>query len=246
MSLPYPYPVSNSELIRVYDLESHPEGGYFKQTVALSTELSNGKSVQHFEGPATAWLPITTPLTEGGGRTTDATCIYYLLTPDSSRGKMHKNDNAVSYKAEWLAFTDMQIFHILHAGRALYTLISPLHGTTAEPAVHRIVMGPDPTKGEVTQLFVPGGWWKASELPDDDLLLLDSADPEGLKENIGCLISEIVVPGWNPDQHQFLTEDEVIKISSFQEVDTDDQLRAMWASGDGWKRYIPYLSGPKK
>jgi predicted cupin superfamily sugar epimerase len=72
-------------------------------------------------------------------------------------------------------------------------------------------MGSDIASGEVTQLFVPGGWWKASELPEEDRLLLDSplAEEQGLKERIGCLISEVVVPGWNPDQHQFIDEDKV-------------------------------------
>ena len=70
-------------------------------------------------------------------------------------------------------------------------------------------MGSDTSKGEVTQLFVPGGWWKASEMPKDDLLLLDNSQAENLKERLGCLISEVVVPGWTPEQHQFLTEEKV-------------------------------------
>lgn len=75
--------------------------------------------------------------------------------------------------------------------------------------VHRIVMGSDLSAGEVTQLFVPGGWWKASEIPDEDLLLLDAPEAADLREHIGCLISEVVVPGWTIEQHQFLTEDKV-------------------------------------
>jgi predicted cupin superfamily sugar epimerase len=75
-------------------------------------------------------------------------------------------------------------------------------------------MGPDPSKGEVTQLFVPGGWWKASEMPKEDLLLLDGSDAGDLKERIGCLISEVVVPGWTPEQHQFLTEEKVFSRQS--------------------------------
>lgn len=52
------------------------------------------------------------------------------------------------------------------------------------------------------QLFVPGGWWKASEIPDEDLKGSD-------KERIGCLISEVVVPGWQPEQHIFLDQEKV-------------------------------------
>lgn len=72
-------------------------------------------------------------------------------------------------------------------------------------------MGANHANGEVLQLFVPGGWWKASEIPEEDLLLLgsDSGEVGDRMERIGCLISEVVVPGWNPDQHQFIDEDKV-------------------------------------
>lgn len=75
-------------------------------------------------------------------------------------------------------------------------------------------MGSDLNKGEVTQLFVPGGWWKASEIPEDDLRLLKALDSDALADSIGCLISEVVVPGWTIDQHSFLTEDKVGCMSS--------------------------------
>lgn len=63
---------------------------------------------------------------------------------------------------------------------------------------------------EVTQLFIPGGWWKASEIPEEDRLLLDApgADEE-LRERIGCIISEVVVPGWQPEQHVFIDKAKV-------------------------------------
>lgn len=61
----------------------------------------------------------------------------------------------------------------------------------------------------MTQLFVPGGWWKASEIPEEDLLLLQAPDASGLEERIGCLISEVVVPGWTPEQHEWLDEAKV-------------------------------------
>ena len=71
-------------------------------------------------------------------------------------------------------------------------------------------MGPHIDQGEVMQLYVPGGWWKASEIPEEDLLLLDApGDGAPSKDRIGCLVSEIVVPGWNPDQHMFLDTDKV-------------------------------------
>jgi predicted cupin superfamily sugar epimerase len=68
--------------------------------------------------------------------------------------------------------------------------------------VHRVMLGGDVLNGEVTQLFVPGGWWKASEIPEEDLQFED-------RERIGCLISEVVVPGWQPEQHIFLDQEKV-------------------------------------
>lgn len=72
-------------------------------------------------------------------------------------------------------------------------------------------MGSDVANGEVTQLYVPGGWWKASEIPADDLKCLEEQGKD--KEYIGCLISEIVVPGWNPQQHQFIDLEKVCSTS---------------------------------
>lgn len=73
-----------------------------------------------------------------------------------------------------------------------------------------MIMGPNSSLGEVTQLFVPGGCWKASVIPEEDMLLLAAPEEDNdLKERIGCLISEVVVPGWNPEQHQFIDEDKV-------------------------------------
>jgi predicted cupin superfamily sugar epimerase len=92
----------------------------------------------------------------------------------------------------------------------LYTLIKPPSETNPEPEVHRIVLGGDVTRGETNQLFVPGGWWKASEIPAEDMkLLAQPGAEEGLKERIGCLISEVVIPGWTPDQHVFIDEQKV-------------------------------------
>ena len=95
MSIPYPYPVSNSELLKVHNLESHFEGGFFKQTVALSSRSENGKRVQESSGSATDWLPNAPGRTSNPDQPMDATCIYYLITPEYPRGRMHMNNNAV-------------------------------------------------------------------------------------------------------------------------------------------------------
>jgi hypothetical protein len=83
-------------------------------------------------------------------------------------------------------------------------------------------------------------------MPKEDLLLLDAANAAHLKERLGCLISEVVVPGWTPEQHQFLTEEKVYFNHDHNRYGSaDDQLKAMWGNSKGWETYIPYLSGPK-
>ncbi|OCF36016.1 hypothetical protein I317_00538 [Kwoniella heveanensis CBS 569] len=250
---PYPYLNTNTELINAHKLEKHFEGGYFAQTVLLESSLPSasvsasasasktesahvpksaalGGREQVASGPGAELLQgASSDSVSGSGsasdatssdKKTDATQIYYLLTPDSYRGRMHMNLHST--------------FHIHHAGRALYTLIRPPSPSSGEstPSIHRVIVGPNVTQGEVTQLFVPGGWWKASEIPEEDLLLLDAPDAEkaGLKERIGCLISEVVVPGWNPDQHQFIDE---------------DKLKAMWGGNPGWEQYKKYITAPE-
>ncbi|GAA5987104.1 hypothetical protein JCM10908_001027 [Rhodotorula pacifica] len=98
-----------------------------------------------------------------------ATQIYYLLTPDSPQGKMHMNKSIT--------------YHLLHQGRAKYTLIRPASSPSSSPKIKHVVMGADSSRGEVRQLVVEGGWWKASEIPEEDL-------QEGEKDTTGCLISE--------------------------------------------------------
>ncbi len=75
-------------------------------------------------------------------------------------------------------------------------------------------MGADSSQGEVKQLFVPGGWWKASEVPEADLAGLakdeGGAYKEGEGESVGCLISEVVVPGFDFEDHAFLGENELL------------------------------------
>ena len=133
-------------------------------------------------------------------------------------------------------------------------MIEPPSSREKEPTIHRIILGGDITKGEVSQLFVPGGWWKASEIPEEDRLLLEAADAgTELKERIGCFISEIVIPGWVPDQHIFIDEEKVSlrppfcsgKKASGPELTVGVQLKDMWGGRDGWEVYEKYLKpGP--
>lgn len=82
--------------------------------------------------------------------------IYYLLTATSPRGHLHRNQS--------------DIVHFFHAGSPLtYVLLSPVG------VLSTVVMGPDPTFAQVFQMTVPGGYWKASYLPQGEYGLISEA-----------------------------------------------------------------------
>ncbi|CDR41872.1 CYFA0S08e01024g1_1 [Cyberlindnera fabianii] len=112
-----------------------------------------------------------------------STLIYYLLTPQIPYGRFHKNIN--------------RIIHILQKGRGQYVLIYP------DGTLKSFIVGFNHSKGEVSQWVVPGGVWKASFL----LPLKDEEDP-----NDHLLISEVVVPGFEYDDHEFLPNEKLIEL----------------------------------
>lgn len=85
--------------------------------------------------------------TANGQRVT-MTSIYYLLSAESSIGHFHMNQS--------------DIMHYFHAGDPItYYLIQ------ADGELQTVVMGSDPTQGQVMQMIVKGGTWKASKIPTD-------------------------------------------------------------------------------
>ncbi|GAA5861213.1 hypothetical protein JCM3774_002229 [Rhodotorula dairenensis] len=183
---PYAYPEGNRKLIQTLNLQPHPEAGFYCETARTEETIPSP-----FAGGATRNL---------------ATQIYYLLTPDSCQGKMHMNKSIT--------------YHLLHQGRARYTLIQPRSPTdgpsesTASgaggPEMKHVVMGSDSSKGEVRQLVVEGGWWKASEIPEDDLAAGD-------EDQIGCLISEasplpLSYPRFDFADHKFLDRKGLVEL----------------------------------
>jgi predicted cupin superfamily sugar epimerase len=89
--------------------------------------------------------------------------------------------------------------HLHHAGRVVYTLIS-----TSKPVqIRTVVMGEDTSRGEVRQLVVDGGWWKVSEIPLQDREKVDAGQMEANK--VGGLISEVVTPGFDWEDHAYIT-----------------------------------------
>ena len=77
-----------------------------------------------------------------------ATTIYYLLTHDDPIGVFHMNKSAVSVVLSNIVMClrishvaddpHLQTMHVLHQGRAEYTLIYPEN----PPRVERVVCGP--------------------------------------------------------------------------------------------------------
>jgi len=69
-------------------------------------------------------------------------------------------------------------------------------------------MGTDVAAGETRQLIVGGGVWKMSQLPKADI---EKAEGEGeeVRERTGCLITEVVMPGFHWEDHAFLTREEL-------------------------------------
>jgi len=93
-------------------------------------------------------------------------------------------------------------YHVLHQGRAEYTLISG-----NPPTVEKKVMGTG--VNETRMLLVGTGVWKMSKLLAEDL---EHATTEEDKKNLGCLITEVVVPGFHWEDHKFLTQAELLDL----------------------------------
>jgi len=154
---------------------------------------------------------VASPLADGHPRPISTT-IYYLLTADEPRGYFHRNKS--------------HTMHVLHQGRSRYCLISPRPSNPApgswKPAVTYSVMGADSLKGEDRQLFVAGDVWKMSGIPEEDLAA-SGVD----KEKVGCLITEVVTPGFVWEDHEWMTMGDLQDI--FEEVPGGDAEVAKFA-----------------
>ena len=107
---------------------------------------------------------------DGQDRRAAMSSIFYLLTTESPIGRLHSNRS--------------DIIHYWQGGAALrYVLLSP------EGEFEEKIMGPDLAAGQLLQMTVEGGWWKASELL-------------GADADFG-LISEAVCPGFDYADHRF-------------------------------------------
>ncbi|KAG8952822.1 hypothetical protein FRC04_003747 [Tulasnella sp. 424] len=128
---------------------------------------------------------VSSPLAGGAPRPISTT-IYYLLTTEEPRGYFHRNKS--------------HTMHVLHQGRSRYTLIAPNH--SGGPSVSYTTMGADVSVGERRQLFVGSNVWKMSRIPEEDLAF---ATKNGVEESVGCLITEVVSPGFVWEDHEWMT-----------------------------------------
>lgn len=124
----------------------------------LSGHLEGGYFRRTYQSDDRPWVQIPE------GERYMLTSIFYMLTSQSPTGHMHLNKS--------------DIVHYYHLGDPLlYTMIHP------DGRLEQVVMGSDPTKGQLLQLTVKGGVWKTSQL---------------LPGNHGYgLISEAVAPGFD-------------------------------------------------
>jgi uncharacterized protein len=88
------------------------------------------------------------------------TSIYYLLTNDRPIDRFHRNRS--------------DIMHYFHCGSAItYLVVEPSGKLT------KVKLGLNFAQGEVAQLLVPGGYWKAAVLQSGEFGLIGEAVTPG-------------------------------------------------------------------
>ncbi|GFG06732.1 cupin domain protein [Aspergillus udagawae] len=182
--------------LQTLHLQPHPEGGYYAETDRHPLRIPNPYSQDQSD---TNTNTNTNPNTDT--RSLSST-IYYHLTPDSPTSFFHLNRS--------------RTIHSLHRGRARYVIIHADLATHDGPApVTSFVVGPDLDKGERMQWVVEGGKYKASYLLPD----LPSENGDG--ESEGLLITETVVPGFEFEDHEYLSR------QTMERLLPEEQYRAL-------------------
>lgn len=187
------------ELVTRYKLSVHPEGGYYTETDRSSLMIPN---------------VLNTLASDTDTRCTSTT-IFYLLTYERPSGYFHRNKS--------------RTVHCLHEGRGIYAILYPPNHTQS-----RTAMIESTTKGlyqreilssgwtletfevgsdaGVYQWLVEGGLYKASYLRSFDVgdseactLQIVPNSLTAMKEELGLFISEVVSPGFEFHDHNFLS-----------------------------------------
>ncbi|KAL8823509.1 MAG: hypothetical protein Q9191_005788 [Dirinaria sp. TL-2023a] len=170
------------QTIDILRMQKHPEGGYFVETDRDPRRMPN---------------PFSDSQTGGDETRNFSTTIFYLLTPDTSKGSFHRNKG--------------RTVHTLHRGRGVYVIIHADEVEQGKKArVETFVVGHDLAKGEKMQWIVEGGKYKASFL---------LPDLENGTESDGLLISETVVPGFEFSDHNFMPAEALDELVESAEAD---------------------------
>ena len=130
-------------------LVPHPEGGFFVETyrTGRAPMSSRGKTATDVDADAADATTTTNRRTETGddGTRNHMTSIYYMLTRESDH--------------QWWALNESDHVHYHHAGGAV-----TYHLARADGTYERKTLGPDVERGQMPQLVVKGGTYKAAVL----------------------------------------------------------------------------------
>ena len=149
-------------------MSEHPSAQIVIDQLGLMPHQEGGYFLETFRNDSS--MPVNRP----GGTRSVMTSIYYLLSKQRPIGYFHRNTS--------------DIVHYWQGGGALrYTMLTPT-GTCEQ-----VILGPDVAAGEVLQLVVPGGYWKATELC----------------RGVYGLLGEAVAPGFEYQDMAFGQRDEL-------------------------------------
>jgi len=163
--------IDAKDLITALALVPHPEGGYFREIFRSGAEPMSSKGLTD---PAGA---LMTTDREPPPRNV-LTSIYWMVDRRSPIGF-------------WCSNASDHV-HYFHAGAALtYHIIHP------DGRLETQRLGPDPRRGDVLQLVVRGGCWKAAHLEEGDY----------------CLLGEAVAPGFDFRDLRWATEDDLAAVA---------------------------------
>lgn len=163
------------KLVERLGLIEHPEGGFFRETYRSGAQPMASRGLTD---PAGTLLKTER---EGADRNV-LTSIYWMPT------RLHP--------LGWLCRNLSDHVHYFQLGSAVtyYVLLD------GQLTVQRL--GPDVAAGEVLQLMVPAGAWKAAEL----------------ESGAYCLLGEAVAPGFDFRDFQFVAEEELASSPHFERL----------------------------
>jgi uncharacterized protein len=160
---------SSNDLISKLGLHPHVEGGFFRETYRSGATPMASQGTTDKAG--------TTVTREDGQKRNELTSIIYMLTHDQPM--------------QWMCLNRSPHVHYWQGGGSLtYTVITP------DGEVQSAVLGPNADQGEVIQLGVNGGSYKA-------VRLVDGAEYG--------MIGEAVGPGFDFRDFSFVTEAQVVE-----------------------------------